>query len=62
MPPNATTGTTIKWNRNSKRHGYILPNGLAIDKGQSLIVTDGDDGASRKTKRNAPTPLLTLVV
>ncbi len=47
MPPNATTGTTINGIETVNATVNILPNGLAIDKGQSLIVTDGDDGTCR---------------
>jgi hypothetical protein len=45
MPPNATTGMTINATETVNATINILPNGLALDKGQSLIVTDRDDGA-----------------
>jgi hypothetical protein len=45
MPPNATTGMTINATETANSTVNILPNGLAIDKGQSLIVTEGDDDA-----------------
>ena len=41
MPPNATTGTTINATETVNATINVLPNGLALDKGQSLIVTDG---------------------
>jgi hypothetical protein len=47
MPPNAT-GTTINATETANATVNILPNGLAIDKGQSLIVTQGDDGAEQE--------------
>jgi ribosomal protein S8E len=43
IPPNATTGTTINATETANTTVNILPNGLALDKGQSLIVTKGDD-------------------
>jgi hypothetical protein len=48
MPPNATTGTTINGIEAVNATVNILPNGLAIDKGQSLIVTDGDEGTAEQ--------------
>jgi hypothetical protein len=47
MPPNAT-GTTINATETANATVNILPNGLALDKGQSLIVTEGDDGAEQE--------------
>jgi hypothetical protein len=47
MPPNAT-GTTINATETANATVNILPNGLAIDKGKSLIVTQGDDGAGQE--------------
>jgi hypothetical protein len=43
IPPNATTGTTINATEKVNATINILPNGLALDKGQSLIVTEGED-------------------
>jgi hypothetical protein len=43
FPPNATTGTTINATEKVNATINILPNGLALDKGQSLIVAEGDD-------------------
>ena len=48
VPPNATTGTTINGTQTSNVTVNILPNGLAIDKGQSLIVTQGDRGTEEQ--------------
>jgi hypothetical protein len=48
MPPNATTGTTINATQTSNVTVNILPNGLALDKGQSLIVTQGDGGTAEQ--------------
>jgi hypothetical protein len=45
MPPNAV-GTTINATQTSNVTVNILPNGLALDKGQSLIVIEGDDGGT----------------
>jgi hypothetical protein len=47
MPPNAT-GTTINATEIANVTVNILPNGLALDKGQSLIVTERDDGAEQE--------------
>ena len=47
IPPNAT-GTTINATETANVTVNILPNGLALDKGQSLIVTEGDDGAEQE--------------
>jgi len=41
IPPNPTTGTTINATETVNATINILSNGLALDKGQSLIVTDG---------------------
>ena len=49
MPPNATTGTTINATETTNTTVNILPNGLALDKGQSLIVAEGgDDGTAEQ--------------
>src|ERR671925_1603278 len=39
MPPNTTTSTTINAIETANVTVNILPNGFALDKGQSLIVT-----------------------
>ena len=44
MPPNAAGGTTINATEKANATLNILPNGLALTRGQSLIVTAGDDG------------------
>ena len=41
IPPSTTTGTTINATETVNATINILSNGLALDKGQSLIVTDG---------------------
>ena len=43
MPPNATTGTTINASETANATLNILPNGLGLSKGQSLLLTEGDD-------------------
>lgn len=43
MPPNATTGTTINATEIANATLNILPNGLGVSKGQSLLVTEGDN-------------------
>jgi hypothetical protein len=47
MPPDPT-GTTINATETANVTVNILPNGLAFDKGQSLIVTEGDDGGAEQ--------------
>lgn len=47
MPPNATNGTAINATETANMTVNILPNGLGINQGQSLIMTErGDDGAA----------------
>jgi hypothetical protein len=48
IPPNATATTTINATEIANTTVNILPNGLALDKGQSLIVTEGDDGSAEQ--------------
>ena len=48
IPPNATGTTTINATEAANVTVNILPNGLALDKGQSLIVTEGDDGTAEQ--------------
>ncbi len=49
IPPNATATTTINATEKANATLNILPNGLAISKGQSLLVTKGnDDGAEEQ--------------
>jgi hypothetical protein len=59
MPPNATTGTTINATETANATVNILPNGLALDKGQSLIVTEGDDGTAAE-QENATTTFVDI--
>jgi ribosomal protein S8E len=59
IPPNATTGTTINATETANVTVNILPNGLALDKGQSLIVTEGDDGGAEE-QENATTTFVDI--
>jgi hypothetical protein len=58
IPPNATTDTTINGTETANTTVNILPNGLALDKGQSLIVTAGDDGTAEQ--ENATTTFVDI--
>src|SRR5215210_6857884 len=59
MPPNATTGTTINATETANTTVNILPDGLALDKGQSLIVAEGgDDGTAEQ--ENATTTFVDI--
>ena len=57
-PPNASNCTTINATETAKGTVNILPNGLALDKGQSLIVTEGDDGGAEQ--ENATTTFVDI--
>ena len=59
MPPNATTGTTINATETVNATVNILPNGLAFDHGQSLIVTEGDEGGAAELE-NATTTFVDI--
>ncbi len=59
IPPNATTGTTINGTETANTTVNILPNGLALDKGQSLIVTEGDDVGTAE-QENATTTFVDI--
>ena len=60
IPPNATNSTTINATETANVTVNILPNGLALDKGQSLIVTeDGDDGGAEE-QENATTTFVDI--
>src|SRR5918999_1261092 len=59
MPPNATTGMTINATETANATVNILPNGLALDKGQSLIVTEEDDGTAAE-QENATTTFVDI--
>jgi hypothetical protein len=61
IPPNATTTTTINATVTSNATVNILPNGLVLYQGQSLIVTEGMM-VVQQNKRMLPLPLLILVV
>jgi hypothetical protein len=58
MPPNATTATTINGTETVNATVNILPNGLALDKGQSLIVTDRGEGTAEQ--ENATTTFVDI--
>jgi hypothetical protein len=53
MPPDATSTTTINATETTNTTVNILPNGLAIDQGQSLIMMEGDDGAEQENATTA---------
>jgi hypothetical protein len=57
MPPNAT-GTTINATETVNATLNILPNGLGFDHGESLIVTEGHDGAAEQ--ENATTAFVDI--
>src|SRR5919106_141893 len=59
IPPNATAGTTINATETANTTVNILPNGLALDKGQSLIVTEGDDDGTAE-QENATTTFVDI--
>jgi hypothetical protein len=59
IPPNATVGTTINATETANSTVNILPNGLAIDKGQSLIVTEEDDSGTSE-QENATTTFVDI--
>ena len=59
IPPNATTGTTtINATETTNTTIDILPKGHEIDKGQSLIVTEGEDSAAEQ--ENATTTFMDI--
>jgi hypothetical protein len=61
IPPNATTATTtINATELANTTVNILPNGLALDKGQSLIVTEGDDDDGIAEQENATTTFVDI--
>ena len=55
IPPNATAGTTINATETTSATANILPNGLAVSKGQSLLVTEGDDGGTAQQENATST-------
>ncbi len=48
IPPNATAGTTINATETTNATANILPNGLSVSKGQSLLVTGGDNDSAEQ--------------
>jgi hypothetical protein len=59
IPPNATTTTTINATVTSNATVNILPTGLVLYQGQSLIVTEGDDGGTAE-QENATTAFVDI--
>jgi hypothetical protein len=53
IPSNATTTTAINGTETINVTVNILPNGLALYQGQSLIVTEGDDDDGAAEQENA---------
>ena len=53
IPPNATGTTTINATETANVTVNILPNGLAVSKGQSVIMTEGDDDGGRTEREDA---------
>jgi hypothetical protein len=53
IPPNATGTTTINATETANVTVNILPNGVAVSKGQSVIMTEGDEDAGRTERENA---------
>jgi hypothetical protein len=59
MPPNATGTTTINATETINFTVDIQPNGLGLDQGQTLLVTEGDDGAAGE-EENATTTFVDI--
>ena len=55
IPPNATAGTTINATETTNATANILPNGLAVSKGQSLLVTEGEDDSAAEQENATST-------
>jgi hypothetical protein len=53
IPPNATGGTTINATETANATVNILPNGLGLTKGQSLLVTEGENDGDAEEQENA---------
>jgi hypothetical protein len=53
IPPKATATTTINGTETANVTVNILPNGLALSKGQTLIMTEGDDDDGAAEQENA---------
>jgi hypothetical protein len=60
IPQNATTTTTINATLTSNATVNILTNGLVLYQGQSLIVTEGDDGGGTAEQENATTAFVDI--
>jgi hypothetical protein len=60
IPPNATATTTINATEIANTTVNILPNGLALDKGQSIIVTEGNDDDGPAEQENATTTFVDI--
>jgi uncharacterized membrane protein len=48
IPPNTTAGTTINATETANVTVNILANSLSVSKGQSLLVTEGDDDSAEQ--------------
>ncbi len=59
IPPNATA-TTINATETVNATLNILPTGLGLSKGQSLLVTEGDDGAEQENATSTFTEISRL--
>jgi hypothetical protein len=60
VPPNATTATTaMNGTETANVTVDILPNGLVLDRGQSLIVTQEDEGTAA-VQENATTTFVDI--
>ena len=57
IPPNATGTTTINATETANVTVNILPNGLAVSKGQSIIVTNGDDDGRLEQENATSVPV-----
>jgi hypothetical protein len=55
IPPNATANTTINATETTNATAIILPNGLSINEGQSLLVTEGDDDSAAEQENATST-------
>ena len=53
MSPNPMGGTAINATETANATVNILPNGLGLTKGQSLIVTEGDNDGDAEEQENA---------
>jgi hypothetical protein len=60
IPQNATTTTTINATLTSNATVNILTNGPVLYQGQSLIVTEGDDGGGTAEQENATTTFVDI--